>query len=341
MQAEGVPKKRTYRAAVIGCGRIGATMEGDPNRIKPATHAGAFSVSPLTKLSALVDTTPAQLERAQSIFAGVPAFSDPEVMLQKCQPEIVSIATPPDQHRSAVELCARHGVAAIVCEKPIALTPSDGEAMIEACRQAGSLLFINHTRRFDRLLQQTGAQVQKGEIGELFHGSCYYTAGLYNTATHLVDMLRFLTNREFEWVSALPESRFSAPEGDLNVNGWLMCEDGVPISLQAMEVKHYAIFEAHLYGSRGAATVDRFGYSVEWSRVVDCPDFQGYKEIDRVQKERVGSSRSFFADLVEHVVDCLEGKAQPLSTGEDGLAALRVLTALKDSSRQDGKRIYI
>jgi predicted dehydrogenase len=330
-----------YRAAVIGCGRIGVTMEGDSRRTKPATHAGAFSVSPLTKLCAVVDPMPAQLERAQSIFAGVPTFTDAEAMLKQCQPQIVSIATPPDQHRSVVELCAHHHVAAIVCEKPIAPSPFDGEAMIQACGQAKSLLFINHTRRFDPLLRQIGARVRKGDLGELLQASCYYTAGLYNTATHLVDMVRFLTGREVQWVSALLESRFSAPEGDLNVNGWLMCEDGLLISLQALEVQHYAIFEAHFYGSEGAVTVDRFGYSVEWSRVVDCPDFQGYKEIDRMQKERVGSSRSFFADLVEHVVDCLKGTSQPLSTGEDGLAALRILTALKDSSRQDGKRIYI
>jgi predicted dehydrogenase len=339
MHVKSVSNKKTYAAAVIGCGRIGVTMEGDSQRTKPATHAGAFSSSPLTKLCALVDPMPTQLERAQSIFADVPTFTDVEAMLKQYQPEIVSIATPPDQHRLVVESCARHRVRAIVCEKPIALTRSDGEAMIRACRQADSLLFINHTRRFDRLLQQTGARVGKGELGELFHGSCYYTAGLFNTATHLVDMLRFLTNREVKWVSAVPESRFSAPEGDVNVNGWLMCEDDLLISLQALEVKQYAIFEAHLYGSKGAVTVDRFGYSVEWSRVVDCPDFQGYKEIDRVQKERVGSSRSFFADLVQHVVDCLEGRSQPLSTGEDGLAALHILTALRESARQNGKRI--
>src|SRR6202035_4743794 len=160
-----------------------------------------------------------------------------EEMLKAVQPHLVSVATPPEHHRPVVELCARYRVPAIICEKPIASSLVDGEAMIKACRESNSLLFINHTRRFDALLRQVSERVRRGEIGKLSQGTCYYTAGLFNTGTHLVDMLRFLTNREVQWVSALPESRFSAPERDLNVTGWLMCEDDLLISLQALEVK--------------------------------------------------------------------------------------------------------
>ena len=316
-------------------------MEADPRRIKPATHAGSFSLSKLTTLDAIVDAMPQQLDQARKLFPNAEIFTDAEEMLEEVRPQIVSIATPPDQHRSVVELCARYKVPAIICEKPIALTVADGEAIIKVCRDAGSLLFINHTRRFDKLLAITSERVKAGEIGAILHGTAYYTAGMFNTATHLLDLLHFLTGKEFEWVSAFVEARYSAPANDMNVNGWVGATDGTLFGLQAMEVKDYSIFETHLFGSRGTVSVDRFGYCVEWCRVIDCPDFAGYKEVDRVQRTREGESRTFFASMAEHVVNCLEGRAKPCSTGEDGLRALRTLVALKLSAERNGQPVYL
>ena len=330
-----------YRAAIIGCGRVGVTMEADPRRIKPATHAGSFSLSKLASLDAIVDTMPQQLDQARKLFPKSATFTNAEEMLERVKPQIVSIATPPDEHRPVVELCARYKVPAIICEKPIALTPADAEAIIKACRDADSLLFINHTRRFDKLLAKTARRVKAGELGTISHGSAYYTAGLFNTGTHLIDMLHFLTGKEFEWARAISETRHSAPVGDINVNGWIGTTDGVLFSLQALEVKDYLIFEAQLFGSRGTLTVNRSGYELEWCHIIDSQDFEGYKEVDRFHCTREGASRTFFGDMVEHVIDCLEGRANVCSTGEDGLRTLRTLGALKLSAERNGQPVYV
>jgi len=332
---------RPFRAAVIGCGRIGVTMESDPFRIKPATHAGAFSQSKLTELAALVDNNSDQLKKAKALFPGVPVYANAEDMLQACKPDIVSIAVEPAEHRPLVELCAGHRVPAILCEKPIALSPTDSEAMIKICRQNKSLLFVNHSRRFDPELRKTSEEIRNGALGLLHQGSAYYTAGLLNTGTHLVDLLRFLIGKEVEWVSAFHERRFTAPPGDFNVNGWLMFEGNLPVCVQALEVKDYAIFEVRLWGSQKTLVVDRFGFSTEWFPVIDSPLFQGYKELDWHGSGRKGDSRSFMQAVVEHMIDCLEGRAKPVSSGEEALQTLLVLNTLQESAERQGQKVRV
>ena len=332
---------KKYRAAVVGCGRIGVTMESDPKRIKPATHAGALQSDPSTQLCALVDSDPKQLARSQLIFPGVPTYSDCEEMLRRCRPDIVSVATPPEQHRSVTELCARNGVPAIICEKPIAATAEDARSMIEVCGEHRSLLFIDHSRRFDPLVNRVRGEVKAGRIGEIIQVSTYYTAGLFNTGTHLIDLLRFFIGEEVRWVNAFKEERFSCPPGDLNVNGWLVFEGGITATLQALEVRDYSIFDMHLYGRKGRLIIDRFGFSVERTPLRDCVDFAGYMEMDVDHRNREGTSRSLMAPIVEHVVACLEGREKPVSRGEDGLAAFKVLLALQESAEAGGRKIKV
>lgn len=332
---------KIYKAAVIGCGRIGVLMEKDPKRIKPATHAGAFFSSPFTELSALVDVNYEQLKKAQAIFPKVATYTDIGEMLNIHRPDIVAIATPPDQHRQVVEICAEFGVPVIICEKPVASTIEEAVKIINICKKKGSLLFINHTRRFDKLLQQVSDRIKKEELGTLSQISCYYTAGLFNTGTHMIDLVRFITKKEIQWVCALQEHRFTAPAEDINANGLLILEGNIPVSLQCLEVKDYAIFDIHLYGSKGYLEINRFGFSVEFTSVIDCIDFEGYRELDIFNKKRLGKSRSFFANMVEHIVDCIEKRAIPISSGEDGLRALIVLFALKKSALENGKLINV
>ena len=49
------PKCATYRAAIIGCGRIGCAFDDDPKRRGSGSHAGAYINSPRFDLVALCD----------------------------------------------------------------------------------------------------------------------------------------------------------------------------------------------------------------------------------------------------------------------------------------------
>jgi predicted dehydrogenase len=327
-----------YRAAVVGCGRIGAAMEADAKRIKPATHAGAYARGPGARLVALVDPAPERLATAGALFPDAARHPDVDALLAAGVPDIVSVCSPAASHRAIVEQLAAGGVKAIVCEKPIAETPDDGRAMVAACHDAGCLLYVNHMRRFDPQIADARDRVRGGAIGEVLQACAWYVGGVQENGTHIVDLLRYVLG-EVEWVSAVPEERFPRLEGDANVNALLGFEGGVCATMQALDVTAYNIFDVRFFGRTGSLLLDRLSLHVVETPLRECVDYAGFMELDVEHAVRRGSSRSFFAPMLAHVIDCLEGRARVRSSGEDGLAALETVWALRRSAEAGGARV--
>ena len=329
-----------YRTALVGCGRIGVTMEEDPRRVSPATHAGAYQACPRTELVAVMDVDADRVDHAARLFHGVRGFTSVDALLDAIRPDIVSIATPPVQHRAGVEACARRGVRAVVCEKPIADSLDDARAMIEACANSHTLLLINHTRRFDPALRQLRDQIAAGALGDITQATAYYTAGVFNSGTHMVDLMRFFLG-DAAWVVAVGNPKATCPPGDFSADALLGFTSGARAVLQVQEVKDYAIFTLRLHGRSGTAVIDRFGFEVERTSVRDCAEFSGYRELDTRSARRDGEARSFMAGLVDHAVACLDGRERSVSCGEDGLAALEILLAIKASAGAGGSPVAL
>lgn len=338
--------KKIYKAAVIGCGRIGMLMEEDPKRLKPATHVGAYLHNPRTCLAAVVEVDPTRREKAKTIAQGAEIFEDARLMLTQVRPDIVSISTfhddDNDQHYSITMLAAELGIPAIVCEKPIASTIEKGREMVAACERSGSLLFINHIRRFDPLLGEWQKRLASGVIGEIQQASGYYSIGLYHMGTHLVDFLRFYLG-DVAWVAGWNNLRaHAAVPGDYCVDGILGFQSGAHVAIQSTNVKDYSMFEVRVLGRKGELFIRDLGRTVELTPAAESKQYAGFFELDPTLRiEYKGQEKSFFTGLVENVVASLDGTATPMSTGRDGLRVLEVLAALRESANNDGKKIVL
>lgn len=100
---------------------------------------------------------------------GIPqAFGDHRVMLAALRPDIVSVCTPNAYH-------AQYAVAAleagchVFCEKPIATSLAEAQAMYAAAERAGRVLMVSQTMRWGP--QQIAAKqlAQKGTLGEIYY----------------------------------------------------------------------------------------------------------------------------------------------------------------------------
>ena len=100
---------------------------------------------------------------------GVPhAFARWEEMLERAQPEIVVIATPPHLHRD-IALAALGGGAHVLCEKPVAMTQAEAREMVEAATRAGRVAMTGFNWRFPAAMQRMHAMLNDGFVGRVLH----------------------------------------------------------------------------------------------------------------------------------------------------------------------------
>jgi predicted dehydrogenase len=132
----------------------------------------------LCELVGLCDSDPGRLAQAVARWSA-PGFADLEEMLVAARPQLLYVIVPPDGHRAATELAARHGVHAI-SETPIAPTLALADAMLEAARRHAVTLEIaeNVWRWPDERLKQK--IVASGLIGRVTQVHLWYMSGAYH-----------------------------------------------------------------------------------------------------------------------------------------------------------------
>ena len=196
----------TYRSAIVGAGRPSLRLS-DRNegfRIGYA-HGEAHLAHPDVDLVAVVDIS----EENAGAFAaehGISgSYTDLERMLEQERPDIVSICTWPGLHREQVVAAFEAGAKMVLCEKPMALSQQDTDAMMASAAQHGGVLCINHQRRFEQPYVGVQRLIADGHLGDVLSIECWVGDGwdLIDWGTHLVDMMRFWGgDRPVEWVFA-------------------------------------------------------------------------------------------------------------------------------------------
>ena len=118
--------QKKVRYAVVGLGHIAQVA------VLPA-----FAHAKNSELAALITGDPKKQQKLSRIY-GVPAFHYDgfEQAVEEQEIEAVYIALPNTQHRPFTERAARAGVH-VLCEKPMATSEKDCQAMIAACDEAG------------------------------------------------------------------------------------------------------------------------------------------------------------------------------------------------------------
>ena len=140
------------RAALIGCGNIGA-----------GGHLPAYAHIPEAELVAVCDAVE-DLVRAAAERSGATAFADYQQLLARDDIDMVDICLPTYLHGEVATAAAEAGKH-ILCEKPMAHSLEAADAMIEAAQKARVKLMIGQVRRFDHRYASIKEQIDAGKIG--------------------------------------------------------------------------------------------------------------------------------------------------------------------------------
>lgn len=97
---------------------------------------------------------------------GTYLFPSYEAMLAT-KPDAVLVCSENTRHRPLVEMAAAAGVH-VLCEKPLATTAEDAQAMIQVCEEAGVTLMTAFPMRFSAPLQELKIQIEEGNLGQIY-----------------------------------------------------------------------------------------------------------------------------------------------------------------------------
>lgn len=187
---------KTYRVGIIGCGWMGKA------------HAQAYAELDNVEIVAASDTHPkalAELQEAHGIGGG---YAEYHAMLEKEDLDIVSVCSWPGLHAPMSIAAAEAGVRGIICEKPMARTLGEADAMIDAADRNGSKLVIGHQGRFREQTNAIRHLIADGAIGRVEMLYIQQNGGLTNSSIHNVDYARYiLGDPKVAWVMGSVERR--------------------------------------------------------------------------------------------------------------------------------------
>lgn len=337
-----------YRGGLVGCGRIGTLWETDPPT--PLTHAGAMAVHPQIDLVAGASRGQDHLDWFGKRWGVDALYRDYREMLAKEQLDIVCIATHPGLHLPIVEAAVAAGAKGIFCEKPLALSLTDADAIVAACQRAGCVLSVNHSRRWDPAHRQAKAMIEQGLIGEVvsLFGLCQgikpfpawvadEEGPLIHDAVHTFDLFRLFAGDVASVVGTAHRRKQPFRVEDMS-DAIFQFKNGVNGVVMVSEVTRYNRFELQIQGTDGVislgnagncwwSSVDRTDHlnepdpRIEWYELTPEP-FPAVPQASSVQR------------AMEELVTCIETGAQPSSSGKDGVASLEMVMAIYESQRR-------
>lgn len=257
--------------------------------------------------------------------------------------DAVYIALPNSQHREYAERAARAGIH-VLCEKPLAYTSEDAQAMIDACRDADVRLMTAYRLHFEAGNLQAIEAAHSGRIGEprLFQalhtmqvaddniridrelgGGPLEDIGIYciNAARYLfraepTEVTAFAAWGTDERFQEVPESVSAMMRFPDDRIAQFLCGFG-----QAKGTQY------RLLGTKGQLEMDP---AFTWN-----DDIKQSITTDDEKAERTFHHRDQVAAELVHFSDCVCAGKEPEPSGHEGLIDVRIIEALRTSYEEN------
>ena len=194
---------KKFNVAVIGCSGMGKA------------HIKGVLANENANLYALCDSAPERIKEANEEFKPERAVLDYRELVSDPKVDAAILVIPDQVHLEMTEAFLRAGKA-VLCEKPMALTPEECERMIAVERETNGKLMIGQVCRFTPAFVLAKKLVSEGTIGELTfveseYAHDYSVARGYNDwrvvperhgfiggGCHAVDLLRWIAGNPTE-----------------------------------------------------------------------------------------------------------------------------------------------
>jgi UDP-N-acetylglucosamine 3-dehydrogenase len=332
-------KQPEIRAGLIGCGNIGA-----------GAHAPAYARVPEVRLVAVCDQV---LERATALAAetSADACQDYRRLLARDDIDMVDLCVPTAQH-APLAIDALKAGKHVLCEKPMARSLAEADAMIAAAQQAGLKLMIGHVRRFDHRYTTIKAAIDAGDIGRPVYirraerqwlpfpaGAWFWNTELgggviLDIGVHIADLLRWYFGQDPTSVYAVGrQAREAARQANSYDHALITYHfPSGAVGLGEASWAYPPSFGGGLYASLDVVgTEGKLQYSDQDSNPMLIFDAETGAEFPRYFRFMSTTEYAFQAEIC-HFVCCILDDRSPLISPEDARTALEMALAARRST---------
>lgn len=238
------------RVGLAGLGSVARTILGSVDSIEGV------------KLTAVADIRQEPLDAAREKY-GVETFDSVEAMCESPDVDAVWVCTPNLFHSEHTIIAAEHGKH-VICEKPMAVTLEQAQAMVDAVERNGVRYVQGHSKIFDPPIRRMREVVSSGELGRLVQLNTWeykpWISGqprlgsevdssmgggvLYRQGPHQTDIVRGIGGGMVKSVRAVAgrwNPSFPLAEGDYTA--FLEFEDGVAATMMFNGYGYFDITE--------------------------------------------------------------------------------------------------
>jgi predicted dehydrogenase len=288
------------------------------------------------------------------------AFNSLADMLAGVELDVLSVATPPFEHRAPVLAALQRGLH-VLCEKPFALNVAQAEEMLAAARSAGTVCALAHEFRYLPSRMALRELVSNGHLGDLRALEVLWFARMLRAEnerpnswwferrrgggisgailSHLVDQASWLAGRApvratgFER-TAIPERRSGEQTFTSNVaDGAFATIDygaGLVATVTADGTRAVDSATLAVHGSQRTAVSSGENIFDSTTFVVDEEETSELELVPQPHENLRAAHPNLpaFVTLLDAFADAIDGKAAEIPTFEDGVHTQSVLAAI-------------
>ncbi|MDP9202790.1 MAG: Gfo/Idh/MocA family oxidoreductase [Gemmatimonadota bacterium] len=331
---------KTFRIALVGCGRISKN------------HFEAIDQIDGLELVAVCDVDPERAARAGTEWK-VPHFTSYARMLAESEADVVTIATPSGLH-------PEHGIAAaqagkhVVMEKPMAISLTGADALVQACDKAGVQLFVVKQNRLNPPVQLLKRAVDRNRFGRIYMASCtvhwarpqeYYDqapwrgtwefdgGAFMNQASHYVDLIQWVMG-PVESVMAKTATLARRIETEDSGIAILKFRSGALGTIEVTMLAYPRNLEGSLtvLGEKGSAKIG--GTAVN---KIEHWEFADHDDDDKLIEAANTNPPNVYGlghqGYYRNVLSVLRGEAKPDTDGRAGRKSLELILGIYESAK--------
>jgi predicted dehydrogenase len=336
----------TYSAGIIGTGGIagmGILGMHDPEDIGEkrfeASHAGGYEAAEGIELVAAADVDDEKRETFGDAWDidDEQLYADHRAMLESEDLDVVSVTTPTMLHHDHVVDAVEVGDPGLVwCEKPIASSVTDAEAMVQACESAGVELLVNHSFRFTDKLVRLRELVADGLVGDVRAVGTQFRMELMRNSTHLLDTLVYLLDARADRVAGYitgENEAVDALEADRRVDdsgggGFVVMDDGTFVTVDCTVPRDISSMSLSLIGTEGKLYLNND--DGEWRYWEQENGEHVERPIPGVDEPWTWETdyETSFPNAAHHIAELLDDAAENRSPGVDARRSLEVIAGI-------------